>query len=156
MTYFLKRVQNRTEAEDLTQEVFVRLVKHGDAMAADTINGYVFTIAANLLRDRGRSYVGRQLGAHHSLDDPAAANAGLTLIEELEPERVFIGRESLRAALDAIAELDERTRNIFVLFRIEKMRQRDIAALLGLSVPTVERHVMKAVTHLHVRLKLKP
>src|SRR3984893_2747394 len=55
VAYFLKRVKNRNEAEDLTQEVFVRLLNHPDKNNGQTIEGYVFTIAANLLRDRVKS-----------------------------------------------------------------------------------------------------
>jgi RNA polymerase sigma-70 factor (ECF subfamily) len=52
------------------------------------------------------------------------------------------------ACLDA---LDERTKNIFILFRLEGMRQKDIAAAYGISVSTVEKHVMAAVLHLAKR-----
>jgi DNA-directed RNA polymerase specialized sigma24 family protein len=42
------------ETEDLTQEVFVRLLHQPDQNSGHTIYGYVFTIAANLLRDRAK------------------------------------------------------------------------------------------------------
>src|ERR1700760_2200542 len=61
VAYFLKRVNSRNEAEDLTQEVFMRLVNHPDRNNGQTIEGYVFTIAANLLRDRAKSVA----AAHH-------------------------------------------------------------------------------------------
>ena len=44
VAYFLKRVKSRNEAEDLTQEVFVRLLNHPDKNNGQTIDGYVFTI----------------------------------------------------------------------------------------------------------------
>jgi len=153
MVYFLKRVQDRSEAEDLTQEVFVRLMARAKPLELETAGAYVFTIAANLLRDRARRLVTHQAHAHQSLDDPTNSPAHPNLTEEIGPERVLLGRENLRAVMDALSELDERTRNIFVLFRVEKMRQRDIAALYDLSVQAVERQVVKASTHLVVRLK---
>jgi RNA polymerase sigma factor (sigma-70 family) len=58
------------------------------------------------------------------------------------------------AAADVLRTLDElgpRTRDIFVLFRLERMKQKDIAALLGIGQGTVEKHVMKAVLHLAAR-----
>ena len=53
MAFFLRRIGNHAEAEDLTQEVFARLM----AMGAENLHqadAYVFQMAANLLRDRGR------------------------------------------------------------------------------------------------------
>jgi RNA polymerase sigma-70 factor (ECF subfamily) len=144
MTYFSKRVANRSEAEDLTQEVFVRLLARAEAPVAAGVRPYVFTIAANLLRDRARRSVTRQVGAHVPLD----GHNGHELIEDREPERVLIGKEALKTALAALSELSETTREIFILFRLEKMRQRDIAELFGLSVSTVEKHIMKVMSHL--------
>jgi len=54
MGYFLTRVKNREEAEDLTQEVFVRLMAIGSLDEIDRAEAFVFRIASNLLRDRGR------------------------------------------------------------------------------------------------------
>ena len=45
----------------------------------------------------------------------------------------------------------KRTRNIFILFRLEHMKQKDIAAFYGIGQSTVEKHVMKAVLHLTTR-----
>jgi RNA polymerase sigma-70 factor (ECF subfamily) len=50
-----------------------------------------------------------------------------------------------------LEELSELTRNVFVLFRLEQMKQKDIATLLGISQGTVEKHVMKAAFHLTSR-----
>ena len=57
LAFFLKRVRNRNEAEDLTQEVFVRLLHHPDRNNGRTIYGYVFTIAANLRVSSGLTNV---------------------------------------------------------------------------------------------------
>ena len=48
--------------------------------------------------------------------------------------------------------LSERTRDIFILARIEHMHQRDIAKLFGISVSAVEKHVMKALSQIGKRL----
>jgi DNA-directed RNA polymerase specialized sigma24 family protein len=49
------------------------------------------------------------------------------------------------AHLDA---LGERVKNVFILFRLEGRKQKDIAALYGISVSTVEKHIMAATLHL--------
>jgi RNA polymerase sigma-70 factor (ECF subfamily) len=152
MSYFLKRLRDRREAEDLTQEVFVRLMSH--AVASQTADSFVFTIASNLLRDRARRKTTRHLEAHDSIDDPNAKSVA-ALVEEIGPERVLLARESLACIMEALNQLDERTRDIFVLFRLEKMLQRDIASLYGISVSAVEKQIVKAGSHLTAHLRTK-
>jgi RNA polymerase sigma-70 factor (ECF subfamily) len=72
-------------------------------------------------------------------------------MEERSPERVLLARESLTKVLACLDELGEKTRDIFILFRLENMKQKDIAALYGIGQSTVEKHVMKAALHLAVR-----
>ena len=152
VAYFLKRVNSRNEAEDLTQEVFLRLMNHPDRNNGQTIEGYVFTIAANLLRDRAKSVA----TAHHrraqSLDLLDEKNAfSANLVEDRDPERVLVGRQTIRDVLDALAELGERTRDIFILARLENVQHREIAAMYGISVSAVEKAMMKAMAHLGAR-----
>src|SRR4051794_23554578 len=55
MAYFLRRVSNRSEAEDLTQETFARLIAAHSFTLAEQVGAYVFRVAGNLLRDRART-----------------------------------------------------------------------------------------------------
>lgn len=150
MTFFLKRLRNRTEAEDLTQETLVRGFRSCDICDIGT-RSYLFKIATNLLRDRARRDRTHQSGSHTSFSDPSVRSEDMPA-EELGQERVLIGRERLQQVLKALSELDERTRDIFILFRLEKMKQKEISALFGISVSAVEKHVVKATVHLSIRL----
>ena len=152
LAYFSKRTQSRAEAEDLTQEVFVRLLHHPDRHQGETIEAYVFTIAANLLRDRAKSVS----GAHerHSRNIDLMMDSGVyspDLIEDRNPERVLSGKETFEDVLGALAELGERTRDVFILARLENMQHRDIAEMFGISVSSVEKMIMKAMVHLGAR-----
>ena len=152
LAYFLKRVKNRNEAEDLTQEVFIRLLNHPDKNNGHTLNGYVFTIAANLSRDRAKSAAAAHDRQAQSLDvlvekDVFSAN----LVEARNPERVLVGRQTIQDVLDALAELGERTRDVFILARLENMQHREIATMYGVSVSAVEKMMMKAMAHLGAR-----
>jgi RNA polymerase sigma factor (sigma-70 family) len=156
MVYFLRRKFLRGEAEDLTQEVFVRMIGREDDVPPENADVYIFQIAANLLRDRARRATTRKADSHASLDAPTELAAqGVAhhpeLVEDRGPERVLLAQESLAEAMRALGELSERTRHIYILHRLEKMRHKDIAALLGLSVSAVEKHVIRAVAHLTER-----
>jgi len=148
MAFFVRRVRNRTEAEDLTQEVFTKLAaaprafQHADA--------YVFQTAANLLRDRGRR---EKVRADYREAIRADDLAGT---ETIGPDRVVAGRQTLVQVIDALQMLPERTRAIFILHRLEKLKKPEIAAMFGLSVSGIDKHLIKAMVHLHTRLKDEP
>jgi len=145
IAFFARRIRNAAEAEDLTQEVLLRVAQKGAAIDATRPDAYVFQIAANLLRDRGRRQKVRN--AYQ-----ASLSAEETWVEERDPDRVLQAKQSLTTVLEALRQLPERTRTIFVLFRLENMKQREIADMLGLSVRTVEQHVVRASVHLRERL----
>jgi RNA polymerase sigma-70 factor (ECF subfamily) len=146
MAFFLRRIRNHSEAEDLTQEVLLRVAQRGEAIDATSPDGYVFQIAANLLRDGGRR---RKVRAAYQAGQGAT---DATRVEERDPDRVLQAKQSLATVLAALRELPERTRTIFILFRLEGMKQREIADLLGISVRTVEQHVIRASVHLREQL----
>lgn len=151
MVYFLRRVRNHAEAEDLTQETFVRLLGSGTFEQADQAHAYVFRVASNLLRDRARMAVRRRWSPGLFLDWFQFGEKASEELEDREPERVLIGREQLQEVLQALDELGERTKNVYLLFRLEGMKQKEIAALYGMGLSTVEKHVIAATVHLAKR-----
>jgi RNA polymerase sigma-70 factor (ECF subfamily) len=146
LAYFLRRTGSPQEAEDLTQETFVRLIGSSTFENADEARAFVFRVASNLLRDRARSQT--RLRRFPTLPLDSVAGDEPKLVEGIDPERVLISRENLSEVLACLDELGERTKNIFILFRLEGMRHKGIAAFYGISVSTVEKHVMAAVLHL--------
>lgn len=147
MAYFLRRTASRSEAEDLTQETFVRLLGAHSFARAEQANAYVFRVATNLWRDCNRNRVRWKNQPISAVDSALPAE----IVEDRGPERVLIGRERLAEVLAALDELGARTKSIFVLFRLEGMKQKDIAALYGMGLSTVEKHVMAATVHLAKR-----
>ena len=144
IAYFQRRVTSRSEAEDLTQEVFLRLVKRLDVQKLDNPEAFLFTTAVNLLRDRfRRGQTQRSHLAEVSLQQPG--------IEELSPERVFDSRQHLAKVIAALEQLDERSRDAFILHRLEGMKHAQIAELYGVSVSSVEKYIIKALAFLAER-----
>jgi RNA polymerase sigma-70 factor (ECF subfamily) len=152
MSFFLRRTHSRSEAEDLTQEALSRGLRNYD-MGDTNARPYLFVIAANLLRDRNRRAKSHHLKEHSSLYAPYVHSEDLPA-EDFGPERVLIGKERLQEALAALSELDQRTRDIFILFRLEKKKQKEIAEAFGISVSAVEKQIVKATAHLLARLNV--
>ena len=145
IAYFQRRVGTRNEAEDLTQEVFLRLVKRFDVESLEKPEAFVFTTAVNLLRDRYRR---NQTQRSHLADVSLQTD-----IEELSPERVFDSRQHLATIIETLEQLDERSRDAFILHRLEGMKHAQIAELYGVSVSSVEKYIIKALAVLTERAR---
>jgi len=151
MSFFLRRTGDRVEAEDLTQEVFVRLLGAIEREGVRDADAMVFKIAGNLLRDRARRVMTQSRAHIGEFDDHLISALTREFIEEHSPERLVLARVEVSAVLGALDELGERTKDIYVLFRLEGMKQRQIAALYGIGISTVEREVARATLHLALR-----
>jgi RNA polymerase sigma factor (sigma-70 family) len=150
ISYFSRRVRSSTEAEDLTQDVFERLLRGLENKPILNAEALVFRIAVNLLRDRARK-------AHtHGIEEPIPAEAVAEFADalsvDLSPERVVLGERTLEEALSALDELGERTRAMFYLYRFENLKVREIADMYGISTSWVEKQLDKALLHITRRL----
>ena len=139
--YFVKRV-GVSEADDLVQEVLLRLQSRKSDHDIAHMQSYVFTVAANVLRE------GRRRGARSPFVD-----AEIEDIDSITPERIVAGRREMELVQQAIASLPERTREIFVAHRFEEMTYGSIATLFGISTSSVEKHIMSALKALTRALK---
>lgn len=141
MAYFLRRVVGHAEAEDLTQEVFARLASM-DATSIESSEAYVFSIAGNLLRDRGRRDKVRSDYLQRAL---AEEGVGVDL---LDPARIASGQQSIERLARALRALPELTRSVFILHRLENLGRAEIAQAFGLSGSSVDRHLVRALAAL--------
>lgn len=144
MSFFMRRVRNHAEAEDLTQEVFVRMVDRDVDGSADH---YVFQIAQNLLIDRSRRDAVRRRYREGvaSLDHPAEM--------AIDPEREALGRAELARFAAALQALPERTRVIFTLYRIDQMSQDVIGEAFGISKSAVKKQIATAMASIMSRMR---
>lgn len=145
--YFRRRVANASEVDDLTQDVMMALARRGQTAEIANLEGYIFQIAANLLKDRNRRDRRRPLLYGGQYDDAVAL-----LADELSPERIISSRESYSDLILLLNEMPERMRTIFILNRLEDMTGREIAQRLNLSVSTVEKNMMRALAMVRERL----
>ncbi|WP_035293560.1 RNA polymerase sigma factor [Brevundimonas bacteroides] len=144
--YFLRRRLTREDAEDAVQEVFARLSRRAGLASIDNIEGYLFETAGSVTIDHQRRGRVRAHDRHDAYDDERHGFA------DFASDRLLQGRQELQIVLAALRELPERSRNVFILARLEQMRHAEIARRLGISVSTVEKHVVRALAHLTLRL----
>jgi RNA polymerase sigma-70 factor (ECF subfamily) len=131
----------------LAQDVILRALTHMQWTSAEQARSYIFRIAINCWRDRGR----RKLSHGIVVDWNEEEMQGVA--EGNSPERVLLGKEELERIVLALCELSQRTRDIFVLCRLEKMKQAEIARLMGISVSAVGQHLAKALAHVARRVQ---
>lgn len=141
LAYFMRRVRNHSEAEDLTQELLLRLMQR-DAGQIAAPESYVFQMASNLLADRARR---EKVRSQYREMVSRADDAGIDI---LDPFRVVAGRAQLAVIARTLGGLPERTRTIFILYRIENFGQDAIAQSFGISVSAVKKHVARAMASL--------
>lgn len=141
LRYFIARRVPPDEAEDVMQDLVVKLQTHVSGPVAEP-RAYLYRMAENLLLDRIRSE-GRRRGREQAW---VAARAGATLDADDRPsaEQALIARERLALVSEALAALPERTLFVFRRYRIDGIPQRQIAAELGISLSAVEKHLQKA------------
>lgn len=142
LRYFGRRVSDASAAEDLTQQVFERLLRRGEIGSIEHLGGYVFQTARSVFADHLRNRSSRHGDAHESFQESLHGDV------DFSPEHVLVKRERLAHVIELLQALPERTRVIFVLRRLEGVRYRDIAAQFGISVSAVEKHMERAVAHL--------
>jgi RNA polymerase sigma factor (sigma-70 family) len=140
--FFQRRSCTRDEAEDLMQEVFLRLIRrHDEGDPIENDEAFLFRTAINLLRDRARR--GATV-SHNSVELTERSQK----FEALSPERVLEGKQRLQTVLTALNEFDTRSKDIFILNRLEGLKYAEIAKLYGLSVSSIEKSITKVFAQL--------
>ncbi|PZU68664.1 sigma-70 family RNA polymerase sigma factor [Sphingobium sp.] len=145
LSFFRRRVRDHMEAEDLTQEVFIRLARQGN-FAPESMEAYIFQTAANLLRDHARRQQVRRSYVQ-SVQEQDGRD-----IDILDPLRHIEARRELAAIGAHLANMPERMRHAFLLYRYEGVEKQTIAQSLGVSVSTVEKDVASALAVLASKL----
>jgi len=140
MGFFMRRAASRTDAEEMVQDLFVRLLGRADLLTLDNVDGYVFEAAANIACDRGRYEQARGSGRHVDIDRFAHQS------DEPGAERIVAGRQTLSRTLAALDSLKPRARTIVILRRFENLTYAQIAERLGISVSAVEKHMVRAMS----------
>lgn len=133
LNYITYRITHRYEAEDLTQDVFVRLLDYKQMLRPDTVKYFLFTIARNIVTDYIRRYYKKQEVDGYMYDTMSVSTN--------ETEEKIIGDDLMKMERKRLAVMPEQRRLIYTLSRFEDKSSPEIANDLNLSCRTVENHL---------------
>jgi len=140
-TLALYLLGRREDAEDVTQEVLVRLWRNRDRIDPARARAWVAQVTRNLVIDVSRQRRMRSAVFAEGADAEAAAVA---VSADARPDRATMNGE-LRTALEAaIARLDEPYRSILVMREIQDHSYQEIADALEMPLGTVKVYLHRA------------
>jgi RNA polymerase sigma factor (sigma-70 family) len=143
LTRYLHRCwPNPDDIHDLRQETYVRVYESAQKALPVAARPFLFAIARNLMADRIRK---QRIVPIDSVGDLDVLNV---LVDDLGPEQRTSAHQELRQLAQALDDLPEKCRTVLWMRRIDDLSQKEVAARLGLSEKTVEKHVMKGMKRL--------
>ena len=153
---FVRRfAQSPSAAEDVVQEVFLRVVRGKDDWRGESkVSTWLYTIARNLCTDEARKATHR---VGRSLDEPVAGRSdegsGPVLLDriaggEQAADAALADRQIARRVEEALTTLPAEQREVFLMRETMDMSFADIAAAVGASEPTVKSRMRYALGRL--------
>ncbi len=132
-------------SEDLMQDAFSKLWEQCAKVSLEKVKSFLFTVANNkfLNQQKHKKVV---LKFEKQAPKPSSSESPQFILEEQEFEKLL---------LDAIGSLPEGQREVFLMHRIDDLKYREIAELLGISTKAVEKRMHKALVVLRkIAIKL--
>lgn len=151
--YLARMVEDRAVAEELAQEVFLRVYRNRDGYEPSAkFTTWLYRIATNLalnsIRDRRRERF------HRSLDEaPEEGAAPVQAVDQrANREQELLKEARLEAVRSAIGTLPEKQRAAVLMHKYQELDYEQIGQALGLSVSAVKSLLFRAYETLRVRL----
>lgn len=152
-SFVFKMSGSHALANELAQETFVKLYQARMRYEAKgSFNGYLFGIAANLVKNHRRWQMRHPTV---SLDDPdfdSQGNPDFSMSQSSDPSASVETRETLRTILEAVFSLPVDLREAITLFVDEGLGYSEIAQVVGCTPKAVETRIYRARQILKTRL----
>lgn len=132
------------DPDDIAQEAFRKLLERGDVSRIKNLRAYLWRTARNLVLTFKRSAIQRSnydFEIEH-IFFPLTGDAS-------SPETIVVAREQLRAINDLLRAMPEKRRWALLLYRLEGLTLKEIAARFGISRTAVAKHISRAETQIH-------
>ncbi len=134
---------DKEQAEDVMQEAFIKMWHHCKKVIFEKAKGFLCTVANNLFLNQ----VARQKVRLEYTKLPHS-NKNIE-----SPDFVMEEKEFMNKLQDAIAELPDGQREVFLLNRIDKKTYTEIAEMLDISVKAVEKRMHNALKKMRILVK---
>ena len=152
--FIRRRVPDSRDAEDILQDVFSELVEANRLlMPIDHLTGWLFRVARNRITDLFRKKRPASLNEAINNEDESLTLEDLLPSPDAGPEGLYVRGVLLEELEDALDELPEEQREVFVGHEIEGRSFKEMAAESGVSVNTLLSRKRYAVQHLRQKLQ---
>ena len=131
--FLFYKTQDIDKAEDILQEVFIKLWENCSKVDYHKVKSYVYSIANNMFLNEKK---------HEKVVLNYNKNNGKFDTNE-SPEYILLEKEFMEKLENTISALPDKQREVFLLNRIEKKKYKEIALHLGISVKAVEKGCIK-------------
>jgi RNA polymerase sigma factor (sigma-70 family) len=154
--YIRKHVVDLETAEDILQEVFVELIEAYRLLKPiEQVSGWLFRVAKNRIIDRfrGRRLESLSQDRYGEDDDVAVSLEDLLPSPDSGPEAAYARSVLLDEVDEALREMPEEQRSVFIAHEWEGYSFKELAVETGVSVNTLLSRKRYAVLHLRRRLR---
>lgn len=154
-SFIRKHVADTGEAEDILQDVFYELLEAYRLMKpVEHVTAWLFRVARNRMVDLFRRNKPASLNSPASAEEDGGTLEDLLPSPDAGPEAVYARSLLLEALEEALEELPEAQREVFIAHEVQGQSFKEISAETGVSVNTLLSRKHYAVTHLRQRLQL--
>lgn len=151
--YSLRYVDRKEIAEEIVSDVFFKLLENRKTLLISTsVKGYLFKAVCNsslnYLRNRKKVKC-----IENTFDEELYENSlFFSIFDEVNDESILM--EDINEKIEeAVAQLPAQQQKAFRLKRFEGKKNKEVAALMGISIKTVEMHLSKAMYTLREKLQ---
>ena len=153
--FIRKRVNSDEDAEDILQDVWYRFTNSSETEVIDQVSGWLFRVARNVITDKYRKRHDELLDDLSYNDEEGDVNFLDILLPDNNnnPETEHLRHIFWQQLMEALRELPENQRNVFVWNELEGRTFAEIADQTGENVKTLISRKGYAVRHLRKRLE---
>ncbi|GAA4106557.1 RNA polymerase sigma-70 factor [Aquimarina addita] len=144
-SYLYYKFGDLDQAEDMVQDSFIKLWNNCTKVPLEKAKSYVFTVATNMGISNTRHQ--KVKFKYHNFITQCKSDS-----TNESPEFIILEKEFMEKLQNAIADLPERQREVFLLSRIDKKTYKEIAALSDVSVKAIEKLMHKALISLRAKI----
>ena len=146
-------LSDRDAAESITQDCFLKAHLTRTQFRGDcSISTWLMRIAFNLVRDHTKSHKFRFWKTAAATAVDASDVSQYLASGASSPEAHLIAKERVEMVYEALRELSDKQRSVFLMRFVEDMDLPEIAAATGMPVTTVKTHLYRAVGAVRARL----